>query len=110
MRRVAERAAQNYLCRVVLRLACYMVVLLECNRRFPRPLHQPSARQAEEVAATRERNHRITHAEDREPAQRPRRARISFNAGYKYDPATRTGSRRSRRRHLRLESMKWSEF
>jgi len=29
-------------------LACYMVVLLECNRRFPRPLHKPSARQAEE--------------------------------------------------------------
>jgi hypothetical protein len=29
-------------------LACYMVVLLECHRRFPRPLHKPSARQAEE--------------------------------------------------------------
>ena len=39
---------QNYVRRVVLAVLATMVVLLECNRRFPLPLHAPSARQAGE--------------------------------------------------------------
>ena len=64
-------------------LACYMVVLLECNRRFPRPLHKPSARQAEEWRdAAKALGAAKTHSD--------RKAAHAANP-VKYDPATRRG-------------------
>jgi hypothetical protein len=64
-------------------LACYMVVLLECNRRFPRPLHKPSARRAEEW---RDAAKALGAAE----GKRGRRAAHAANP-VKFDPATRRG-------------------
>ena len=64
-------------------LACYMVILLECNRRFPRPLHAPSARQAKEW---RDAAKALAAAEGRR-----RRAATQSANPVKYDPHTRHG-------------------
>ena len=60
-----------------------MVVLLECNRRFPRPLHKPSARQAEEWRDAAKALGDAKTKRDREAAQ-------SANP-VKFDPKTRQG-------------------
>ena len=64
-------------------LACYMVVLLECNRRFPRALHKPSARQATEWRAA-------ARALGAAKTDSDRNAAHAANP-VKYDPKTRHG-------------------
>ena len=64
-------------------LACYMVVLLECNRRFPRALHAPSARQAAEWRAAA----KALGAAEGHMSRKEARAANPV----KYDPKTRRG-------------------